>query len=211
MALDPQPIVGDADLISTFRLDRVGRYPRFEWQTLPVRVYRTGPHDVLAIDGDVIAFAYDGNAPLIGAKLIDYEFGEEYAQVTEVVEPPAEGAIPGATYVRISAGVAMPFLCEPVNEFGQFIALPLDPMLCRQYAISAASAEGVALLQSLLVEIGAEYVGYVLAQMGVEATAQQVTAGVVAAAQAGDDVQAAIIRTLEALVTQEPAPAGLTQ
>src|SRR5690606_14111304 len=133
------------------------------------------------------------------------------ATVLEVVEPPEEEPIEGATYVRTSNAITMPFLCEPLNEFGQFIAT-LAGDNTANYRISAETPEGVALLQSLLVQIGVQYVGYVLAAMGLEATEQEIAAGVVAAAQAGDDVQAAIIRTLEGLVTQHAAAsvAGLT-
>lgn len=212
MALPPKVRAPDYELISYFTLDRVGRYSAFSFATAPVNTYRTGPHEVLATDGDVIAFAYDGDAPLPGARLLDPDGLGEIATIVEVVEPPEEEPIEGATYVRTSNAIIMPFLCEPLNEFGQFIAT-LAGDNTANYRISAETPEGVALMQSLLVQIGVAYTGYVLARLGIEATEQQVTAAVVAAAQDGDDVQAAIIRILEALVTQQevsPVP-GLWQ
>lgn len=211
MALPPRTIQPDHELISYFTLDRVGRFPAFYFATAPVNTYRTGPHEVLSTDGDVIAFAYDGDAPLVGARLLDPDALDELATIIEVVDPPEVDAIGGATYVRTSDAVATPFVCEPLNEFGQFIA-QLAGENTGNYRISAETPEGVALLQSLLVQIGVQYVGYVLAAMGIDATEQEIAAGVVAAAQAGDDVQAAIIRTLEGLVTQHAAAsvAGLT-
>lgn len=211
MALPPRTIQPDHELISYFTLDRVGRYPAFSFATAPVNTYRTGPHEVLATDGDVIAFAYEGTAPLLGATLRDPDTLDALATVLGVVEPPEEEPIEGATYVRTSNAITMPFLCEPLNEFGQFIA-QLAGENTGNYRISAETPEGVALLQSLLVQIGVQYVGYVLAAMGIDATKQEIAAGVVAAAQAGDDVQAAIIRTLEGLVTQHAVAsvAGLT-
>lgn len=212
MALPPKVRAPDYELISYFTLDRVGRYPAFSFATAPVNTYRTGPHEVLATDGDVIAFRYTGNAPLLGAALRDPDTLDQIATIIEVVDPPEVGAIEGATYVRTSDAVATPFVCEPLNEFGQFIAT-LAGDNAGNYRIDAQTPEGVALMQSLLVQIGVAYTGYVLARLGIEATEQQVTAAVVAAAQDGDDVQAAIIRKLEALVTQQevsPVP-GLWQ
>lgn len=210
MALPPKVRAPDYELISYFTLDRVGRYPVFSFATAPVNTYRTGPHEVLAIDGDVIAFAYEGTAPLPGATLRDPDTLDALATVLEVVEPPEEEPVEGATYVRTSDAITGPFLCEPLNEFGQFIA-ELAGDNTANYWISAQTPEGVALMQSLLVQIGVQYVGYVLAAMGIEATEQEIIAGVVTAAQAGDDVQAAVVRTLEGLVTQhaEAPVAGL--
>lgn len=212
MALPPRTIQPDHELISYLTLDRVGRYPAFYFATAPVNTYRTGPHEVLATDGDVIAFAYEGTTPLLGATLRDPDTLDALATVLEVVEPPEEDPVEGATYVRTNNAITMPFLCEPLNEFGQFIA-ELAGDNTGNYRIDAQTPEGVALMQSLLVQIGVAYTGYVLARLGIEATEQQVTDAVVAAAQDGDDVQAAIIRILEALVTQQevsPVP-GLWQ